>query len=63
MQFSGGRINRYLIANSSENYLLYNRSSESVVNISISNLGNKLIINSTKDVNFYFYSAQFLKVI
>lgn len=66
MQNSGGRVNRYIIRNQPENYLVYNISSDKVATIGVEVSSNKLTIfihSSTYTVSFYFYDIVFCKFI
>ena len=66
MQNSGGRVNRYIIRNQPENYLVYNISSDKVATIGVAVSSNKLTIfihSSTYTVSFYFYDIVFCKFI
>lgn len=66
MQNSGGRVNRYIIHNQPENYLVYNISSDKVATIGVAVSSNKLTIfiqSSTYTVSFYFCDILFCKFI
>ena len=66
MQNSGGRVNRYIIRNQPENYLVYNISSDKVATIGVAVSSNKLTIfihSSTYTVSFYFHDILFCKFI